>query len=172
MKRQTNVSQLNIRKCIDQRARYEGYVELSEMPRLCEALADDRGQVVFELQFGVDEEGHPFLEGHCESDVTLTCERCLGTMPLQLSSDFQVGMVYSDEQAKHLAKRYEPVIVHSEILDATSILEDEMILSLPMYAMHENADCAGTSRELAAEDGSQSDEVKDNPFSVLAQLKK
>ena len=172
MKRHINVSQLPLSKCIDQKARYEGRFDLSELPRLCQALVDDRGQVVFKLRFDLDEQGHVCLKGHCEAEVLLVCERCLHPMPLRLTNDFEVGIVDSDEKAKRLPKRYEPVIIQGETFDARAVLEDELILSLPMYAMHDDLECAGQVPLVTASGVADPSTSMDKPFGVLAQLKK
>ncbi len=62
--------------------------------------------------------------------------------------------------------RYEPLILTDEQLSLSKLIEDEVLLSLPMAPMHEPEECpAGGLFEKQAMD-------RHKPFTVLKDLKK
>ena len=158
-------------KSVDQEAVFSGSVAISELERLQDFLQDESGQSQVEIKFGRDEQGIPLLSGQCQAQVRMTCQRCMNPVEVELSTDFELGIVFSDEQAKHLPKQYEPVIAERDDLVLLPVIEDELILSLPMYAYHTQCD----ENELVAEEVVPvpvETEAPNNPFSVLEQLKK
>ena len=80
-----------------------------------------------------------------------------------------MGIVVSDEQAKNLPGYYEPLLVESESIALLEVLEEELILSLPMFAYH--SDCKLEHSNDDGSDDAQQDGKKPNPFSVLSELK-
>lgn len=174
-----NISQLSLRKCLENTSEFKGRVGLSELPRFCEALTGThQGELCYQFYFGKDEEGVYFVEGFCECCVSLTCERCLQAFLMPVFAQFKLAFVYSDEQAKQLPKVYEPVFVQGDDLNAYDFLEDELILSLPMHPKHPEELCSGiqTTDALDANGPYESDVhgsgERNSPFNVLSQLKK
>ena len=66
---------------------------------------------------------------------------------------------------------YEPLIVESAQIAPGDIAEDELILSLPIVAMHALEDCPAL-QQTRPEQQELDEAEKPNPFSVLAQLQK
>jgi len=160
-------------KSIDLETVYSGSIEVSKLERLQDFLQDESGQTQVEIQFGRDEQGTALLRGQCQAQVRMTCQRCMNPVDVELSTDFELGIAFSDEQAKHLPKQYEPIIAERDDLELLPVIEDELILSLPMYAYHAQCD----ENELVAKAEvvkpvPVETEAPNNPFSVLEQLKK
>ncbi|MEE8380184.1 MAG: YceD family protein, partial [Gammaproteobacteria bacterium] len=90
----------------------------------------------------------------------------------------RLGIVPSREAAKSLPDSYDPLVVSGDEISIASILEDELILALPIVAMHEIENCsqgkASGSENLEQEAGQENmpSSKRENPFAVLAQLKK
>jgi uncharacterized protein len=162
-------------KLAHQGARISSHVDVARLKRFADALAGDSGVIAIELQFGVDEQGIRFASGNLATDVKVLCQRCLQPMDLHVSSAVSIGLVRDDEQARHLPKRYDPVVVgDDEETELTDIIEDDLLLSLPLVSYHEQDQCSGLSRyetELDEESPAPANEPK-NPFSILEQLKK
>lgn len=152
--------------------RREGLVSLAGMTRLAEEAGEQQGDCEVRLDFGVDAQGRRFIEGWLKADVQLACRRCLEPMPMTLESHFLLGMVASDAMAAELPGSYEPVVVENEQLNLLSVLEDELILSLPQVVYHDEAECAVSRDQLASgADSEVSDEPATSPFDVLRKLK-
>ncbi len=165
--------QTDIRKLVSLGAVLEGSVKVSTLDRVTQVLADDSGMVDYSLRFGVTDDGYVSVEGHIKATVVVSCQRCLGPMDCVLASEFLLGVVPSDEKARQLPKRLEPLVLADEMVDTAAILEEELLLCLPIVSYHPQDQCARTASyqtedvgaELAKEPGS-------NPFDVLAVLKK
>ncbi|MAA71146.1 MAG: hypothetical protein CL679_05385 [Bermanella sp.] len=160
-------------KSVEQEAEFSGSIQVSKLERLQNFLQDDSGEAQVEIQFGHDQQGTSLLRGQCQAQVRMTCQRCMNPVDVELSTNFELGIVFSDEQAKHLPKQYEPVIAERDDLVLLPVIEDELILSLPMYAYH--AECDDNELVAKAEEMKPEPvetEAPNNPFSVLEQLKK
>jgi uncharacterized protein len=157
-------------KCLEQNAEFSGSIAISKLERLQGFLQDDSGEAQVEIHFGQDEQGIALLSGQCQAQVHMTCQRCMNPVEVELKHDFEVAIVASDEKAKHLPKQYEPIICEDYSLELIPVIEDELILSLPMFAYHQSCD----DNELKAKEElvPVETEAPSNPFSVLEQLKK
>ena len=157
-------------KSVEQSTKYSGSTAISELDRLQGFLQDDSGEAQIEIQFGHDEQGTALLRGKCQAQVHMTCQRCMNPVEVEISTNFELGIVFSDEQAKHLPRQYEPIICERNAMTLLPVIEDELILSLPMFAYHHNCD----DNELQAKEEPilVETEAPNTPFSVLEQLKK
>lgn len=159
-------------KHADQEVTLEGVVELANLPRVSEMVLDSSGVVRAKLVFGRDEQGARVLRGELDCVLSLPCERCMGAVNQPVRSEFELGVVFTDEQAKNLPRKYEPLLVSEEMLVA-ELLDEELLLSLPMYVYHDANECQ-IDPEYQQEGSAQKTDEKDgkeNPFSVLSSLK-
>lgn len=152
--------------------RLTGAIEIKGMARLNEALGDAAGAVGIELQFGVDEQGTFYARGHLTTQVQMTCQRCMKPVMVPVEADVALGFVAGDDQARNLAPDYEPYMVGNDSVTLAELVEDELILALPIVALHEDKACEPILERLHAEaDQSDQAQVKPNPFAVLSGLK-
>ncbi|MDO6514344.1 MULTISPECIES: YceD family protein [unclassified Neptuniibacter] len=156
------------RKLAEREVRITGAVALDRMPILCQSLIGTEGSIDVDLQFAVDEQRIRTITGSAEGHVFMTCQRCLDPVEVAVEVDFNLGLAASEDAAKQLPRIYDPLIVGDEEIELLSVVEEELILSLPHDAYHE--DCSiKTSYGDAGAVAENND--KPNPFSVLAQLK-
>jgi uncharacterized protein len=156
-------------KYADQNKVLEGSISVALMPRLLEIVANPVGEVKLVLEFDRDEQRIRVLKGSLSATLSLSCERCLEPVTKTVESQFQLGIVLSDEKAKNLPGYYEPLLVESESIVLLDVVEEELILSLPMFAYHDNCKLEHSNDE--GPDGGQEGGEKPNPFSVLSELK-
>jgi uncharacterized protein len=148
----------------------EGRIPLAKLARLGPSLQSTQGEAEASLRFGVDEAGMPNVTGRVRATLMLQCQRCMQAMAYAVDSQIRLGIVKSREAAERLPANYDPLLVSGEEMKAADIVEDELILALPIVAMHERADCP-----LGAEFQEQEADAepkRENPFAVLAGLKK
>ncbi|MBV1789893.1 DUF177 domain-containing protein [Marinobacterium sp. D7] len=158
------------RKLAEREAKIEGVADVSAMPRLVSLLANDSGEVQVELSFAVDEQRLRTVSGSASGSVMLTCQRCLEPVSVDVEAEVNLAMVLNEEQAKNLPRYYDPLIVEAEDVELLSLIEDELILSLPLVAYHD--DCSVQTSFGDADEAARTQKDKPNPFSVLAELKK
>jgi uncharacterized protein len=149
-------------------ARVEREFEVAGFARLRERLAEPAGSATARAEFGL--QGHwPVARLHVEADVVLTCQRCLGPMRRRLASESQ--LVFADENAAELPDGFESVGGDPRKLDLAALVEDELLLAVPLIPQHE----AGEACELpdAApgkdEEGAAAAEMR-RPFAGLKDL--
>lgn len=161
-------------------AELEGVIPLAELPRFRDAVMaiPEGGFCQIRLAFNTDRERRRVVRGELEADAQLECQRCMTGMNAPLRSSFELGIVTSDEQAKQLPSELEPFVTDGEAVDLWTLVEDELLLALPAYPLHERGECPATADLEALEPGSAADEAasdsgeqRDNPFKVLEGLK-
>jgi len=133
-------------------------------------LVNSKGVSAVELEFDRDAQNLRILKGKLDAEVNLLCQRCLHPVKKRIRSEFQLGIVMTDEQAQNLPRVYEPLLVeHDEKLVIQDVVEEELILSLPMFAYHD--DCEASDYPQVEDIAEIVEEEKVNPFDVLAKLK-
>lgn len=150
-----------------------GELQPAQMKRLSSLLYSDKGVVRVEIEFGVDSQGIRFAKGHLDAEVEVACQRCLEAVGLEVSTDFQLGIVTSDTKAENLPSDYEPLLVETTPMPLPDIIEDELILTIPIVAMHAEGDCSEEVKKALKESPEieKTAEDKKSPFSVLEELK-
>jgi len=142
-----------------------GMLLIKDMPRLRPSLGSDEGEVIVDLMFGVDEESKRHVKGHMQACVTLQCQRCLESFKYEIIGDFMLGIVQTQKEADRLPERYDPLLVPDFSLILSEMIEDELIVSLPIVPMHRINDCqAKQSLESCPSE-------RENPFKVIESLR-
>jgi len=146
----------------------DGDVNISEMHRLSANVVDKEGAVKVSLTFGVDEQKVTFLRGQLQANLKLQCQRCMKSFNYEIISNFVLGIVRTLEEADQLPDTYEPALTKDNILALRDVIEDEIILNLPIIPRHEVADC---EVKLPLKDKDWETTKNENPFQVLKVLK-
>ena len=125
-----------------------------------------------ELRGGATAEGDVWLHLVAKTSVPLTCQRCMGTVdtPLDVNQWYRfvatedIAMAEDDESEEDL-------LVMEPRFDLLAVLEDELLMALPLVPMHD--ECPFPAVMQAGEDAlAEPASDKPNPFAMLAQLKK
>ncbi len=140
------------------------------MARMEKLVAGTDGEVEYTINFATDADGRAFINGALHSQITMCCQRCLRLFKMPVSSDFVVSPVVDDTQAKDLPAEYEPVSLHAGKLDIEELIEDELILVMPLMAMHDEQDPNCQQATISAETTDIMQDKK-NPFQILQKLK-
>ena len=103
--------------------------------------------------------------------LPLTCQRCLGPVDVGLQIAREFRFVASEEVAEQQDDDCEEdLLVQSREFDLAGLIEDEVLLALPLVPRHDACPQAPTLSAVDADfdDGAP---AKPNPFAVLAGLK-
>ncbi|MDP1574374.1 MAG: YceD family protein [Coxiellaceae bacterium] len=129
-----------VRLC-KQGAVLQGAIMLSTLSRL-QDLCDQAEQAVgVVLTLDVDANGTRFIQGAVKGAVRLCCQRCNGEMTQLLDLTFALSPVNTYERVKKLSSAYEPLMISDEPVVLAEMIEDEILLVLPMVARHEEGEC-------------------------------
>ncbi len=169
---ETLPSILDLRQAVVRGVTVSGVLKPRDLKRFRPLLAGDEGTISAEMVFSRDEERRYVMHVEIAADVMVTCQRCLEAMPEHLSSESTLAIVWTDEEAAHVPKHLDPLVVMDSPSNLWDVVEEELILALPPFSYHETDECklktAAYSDPIPAEDEG---EKKPNPFNVLAQLK-
>jgi uncharacterized protein len=175
-----------------------GAVRLSQLPRMLNEVpadAPDRDSVFTwqaagftesELQDDGTEGSRPYLRAAIHGSAWLTCQRCLAPYEQAFDADPIFRIVQTEDEADEfpLDDDEVEVIVGSRHFDLVDLIEEELLLALPLVPKHEVCPAIHESLASGADgaDGVDSvDEVPEqeieseervNPFAALESLKK
>ena len=151
---------------------FRGRVSLNRMERLREAAAVADGDVEVELVLDRDETGILYLEGSARASVSMTCQRCLELVELPLHVEFSLGLVQGEREAERLPEQYEPLQAAREPVAVAAVIEDELLLALPVVPRHEACSMGFQPRMVEApEEVGEEEPARENPFAALSALK-
>lgn len=141
----------------------QGTLAVSAMERLHDLLAEVSGEVSWQLEGFRGERGEPMLRLTVGGCIPLACQRCLEAIPFELEVDSVLEVVpanadLSQDELEDDSRDFLPV---EKELDVAELVEDEILLSLPVAPRHERCGLPG-----AADAGERI-----NPFAALAELK-
>ena len=163
------------RKLANQGIVLEGQFHVKHLPRLAAAVIDIETPLSALVKFGIDESRAKVASGTLSVSVSAQCQRCLNPVTVALSTDFAAQIIWSKDQLVNVPSDREPWIVVAKMASLNELLEDEILLALPLVNYHEHGQCTGDT--FLSEDGQGYNEkedeiVGDNPFNILQQLKK
>jgi uncharacterized protein len=147
-----------------------GRLPLSRFRRLAQSLSAADGEAEVVLEFGADEQGRPQVTGTVKAELELPCQRCLEPMTLPVVAEIRLALASSEAEEEQLAPGFEALPVGDGSVSVADIVEDELILALPLVPMHAQTQCGAVKKY--ALDVSEGVLAPESPFAVLAGLKK
>lgn len=164
---------LDPHKCAQKRSSYTGVYLAKDMRRFSSAVEYVDCEVPVTVEFAKDAQGLTYFSGTLSANVQLICQRCNNAFDHKVEADFCFTPVQGQQDTDLLPDAYDPVEVddHGEV-DLFQLLEDELILALPLVALHPLEDCAVTAKDLQFGTIDESEAVRENPFAVLKELKR
>jgi len=151
---------------------------LSALPRLAEAqvrpigpgpLADIRWQANGSRAVLQGAGMQPALHLVAETTATLECQRCLHPMAWPLHAERTIFFIEGEDAAAALdAEVEDDVLALAPAIDLRSLIEDELLLALPIVPRHDVC----PEPLVAPPDDPETSVEKENPFAILAALKR
>lgn len=144
-----------------------GSVAVASLKRLEDVLHDSEGILQYDLHGGRDERLRPLLQIAVSGRLHLSCQRCLGLLdyPLEISDTLLVIPPGSDDGEAIADPDAPDTVEENPELDVASLVEDEVLLALPLAPRHAQAECDSTTGTNGQDDREAS------PFAKLATLK-
>lgn len=177
----------------------EGRVHVRDLPRMVTEVPPDvpetaLDETVFHWRATGFERGEPradggktikpFLQLQIDGDMWLECQRCMTPYREPLSTDavFEIVRSEAEADARPIEDDAPEPIVGSNDFDLRSLIEEELLLALPLVPKHPvcpdvhaslvtgaDGQAEPSADETSDEDG---ESEKQSPFAVLAALKK
>ena len=148
-----------------------GAINIAALERLSDLVAERDSNVEVEVVFAKVGKQH-VVSGTVKASLMIECQSCLQPISWPLDFDFKLGVVASLPEADRLEIDCEPLMFNGEKISFYALIEDEILLILPDYPRH-GYDCIKHSNSQSGDFKTQNNPAKtENPFSVLAKLKK
>ncbi|HEU0277971.1 MAG TPA: YceD family protein [Rhodanobacteraceae bacterium] len=139
------------------------------MPRLVEALADASGRVDYRLDFELGALGGPQLHARLSAGLKLECQRSLELFVFPAVVDVRLGLLADEADAAALPGDCEPLLLEGGALSPLRVIEDELLLALPLVPIKPGSDMLQGAWSSPAESPpeAESGEVMTRPFADL-----
>jgi uncharacterized protein len=142
---------------------------IARFARLRDRLAEPAGSAAVRAVFGL-RDGLPAAEMEVEAAVVLTCQRCLGLVRRTVQS--VARLVFAPEGTPELPPDHEAIGGDPQKLDLAVLVEDELLLSLPLIAQHAPGEHCELPGQAAAAPAGEEPQEKRRPFAGLKDLLK
>lgn len=126
-------------------ARFQGIVRISQLPRLVDCLAAKDGDLTVDLALQRERGAPPHLAGTLSGGVTLICQRCLRPYVQTLNLGVDVRPVRSEAEEEQVLQSADPYLISDDRLPLHELIEDEVLLGLPMAPHCEQPDCVDSA---------------------------
>jgi uncharacterized protein len=157
----------NFQRQVELGSTLSGEVSISRFPRLSEMLVSDDGSAMASLVFGYSA-GYASVKGSITADLKVECQRCLQPMDLKVDSRFKFAFVHDEDEFDLIPDEFEPYIIEGDEQSVIDILEDELLLSVPMVPVHDERCSEFMS---VHEQDKQAEREASHPFAALKALK-
>ena len=168
-----NAHRLDVQAFIRDAGELQGQAPLRSFARLCEGLMAVDGtsaQEPLPVRWAVSGRtlvqryagDQLWLDVQAQADVTMPCQRCLQGVQAHVHVQRSLRFVADEAQAQALdAESEDDVLAVSRSFDVLALIEDELIMALPLVPRHER--CPQTHPALLGErvggEGSEDDEL-------------
>lgn len=154
---------------------WEGEITPTLFPRLLELIDKAHRETPINLSCKLEKRDNIiWLSMSFDGALWVACQRCLQPLDIELDYEANLALLYNETQSSLLDDEIDYVLLdevintqqHQRLLPLAELIEDELLLNVPLSAKHE--DC-----EMMVEQVGEvpEDEESENPFAVLAGLK-
>ena len=153
----------------------EGIYPVAKLARLSETLFSNDGHVTAKLEF-TDSVGFASLKGKVSAKILVECQRCLEPVETEISGSFKFALINSEEEIEQLPEEFEPYLVEGDEQSIVELIEDELLLCLPMVTIHDQ-NCSDymtrQNSKIKAEMEADKEAARkaEHPFAALKALK-
>jgi uncharacterized protein len=156
-------------RSVQARRRFEGTLPLERLQRLGGLLASSEGELHYSVEFGSDEFDIAFVDLKVDVGLPMVCQRTLQVFVDPVRIDQRLGLIGNEADEAALPADYEALLVADGQLNLQDVIEDELILAVPLVALSPGAPL----EDLPLGDSAPAEaELPPNPFAALGRLKK
>ncbi|HEY5624607.1 MAG TPA: YceD family protein, partial [Gammaproteobacteria bacterium] len=128
----------------EREATLSGKIELRQLTRLRDALHSDAGSVQASLRFSRQTGLCVSVDVKIDGSLELACQRCLEPMQYRVSEKVSLAVLEEDSPQGEFDKAREAIVLEDGKLRPASVVEDELLVSLPIVPRHEKIEECGS----------------------------
>lgn len=164
-------AQIDPIRLAEEGGRLVGRLSTRLMHRLLSQCTNSESQVSIDLQFERAGRGRWEMYGTVSTEVTSICQRCLQSVTVVVATEPRVMFVRSQDEERRLSEDIAAeVVVVTGPLALSELVEDELLLAMPMTPLHAEGVCESMPAPVSR--STKAVEEKPNPFAVLSTIKK
>ena len=141
--------QVTVRKLVESGAKLSGLVADVRLPRVVEVVQQISAKVEVDLHFGVDESNKMIIGVEIHGAVDLACQRCLEPVTVPLIIATTLSAFAHDSDTRTSIRAHEPIVLDEGLLNNYNMLEEEILLSLPVVALHPKVSANVSDNEIS-----------------------
>jgi uncharacterized protein len=168
---------LEVAPLVARNASVDVRLALADLPRMAPLLRHSAGEVTGQLRFhrlaaDVGTAAFDAAEGELSATLLLTCQRCLEEVAVAVVASCHLGFVDDEAAAAAVPATHDPVIMTQGRVSLTELVEEELLLALPIVPVHaDTANCVARPADRADEEAPKA-EPTHRPFAGLRDLLK
>ena len=140
----------------------KGKLPFVAMPNFLASQQNEDDDAIVALRVIQREDRQIILAGSAEANALLTCQRCLNVMKISVFVEFEQVLVKHSRQLNSVGENDNAIVCEEELTPAPMV-EQELILALPMIAKHDNCQAEYKS-------GNHEEPDRQHPFANLKDL--
>lgn len=145
---------------------YAGTLPLARFERLAGSLVDTVGEVEYSLQFEQNELNQSTVAVNAKAHLPLLCQTTLERFEQPVEVAARLGFIVREDEEAGLPEGYEAVLKQDGWVDPIALIEDELILAVPLIPRRPGSDAVLAKHAIPPEP-----EAKPNPFAALKALR-
>ncbi|MGV8604662.1 YceD family protein, partial [Pseudomonas aeruginosa] len=107
-------SHIDLHKLVDLGATLEGVYALADMPRVCEQLTSDAGEVRVKVSFERDHQKLAVMHMQLYTEVSTVCQRCLDAAAIPVHGEYTYAILREGQSSDGLPNGYDSLEVWEE----------------------------------------------------------
>lgn len=127
---------------------FEGDVFLPDVVQVSDFIDESSDCAVVSLSFSQDNYHRSYIQGSIRVTMRLECQRCAGSVCLDLALSVALYLVKNDAQT--VPEGFEPLVMSGQEMTLADLVSDEILLALPAVAVHEDGDCVNGLEKINA----------------------
>ena len=128
--------------------RIMGKFPVRDLSRIQDRLLVNEGDVSYSLRFSLDELNLCLclIDIEINGKITLACQRCMGPFELECGKSSLIAVLTAKDGIDILPREYEPIVLDEQAITIQGLIEDELLLAIPLLAAHPVPVCSGTEK--------------------------
>ncbi len=160
-------------------------IALRDLPRIAPLLTRDTGNAAAEFSFhrmpATQHVARGFDAAHCivRAELPLTCQRCLAEVTVDVEARAELAFVDDEATVPVVPESHDPVIMEAGRVSLAALVEEELLLAMPIVPMHADVSQCRPEEGRAGERVATNEEAaaaaaapKQTPFAGLRDLMK